>query len=194
MDAPALELPVDDNKFDMQKEFERYIDELSNQGPRSRAKPAPDALRAVREELKKSLSDPVTELAQLANLPGLGPEYKQTRSPHYVMLHLGRDQKDGGNADRKLKRLERVYAGFYYWFALMGKPAKAPEKQLIVILPENGEKFRLLHRTLDSLPLINDGFYSNLDNVAILSKARARRPIRAVPDPRGRVREEPVHQ
>lgn len=167
--------PTDEAKFDMQKEFEKYIDEVANKGGLDAAgKARVEAVRAVREELRKSLGDPVTELGQIASLPGLGSEYKQTKSPHYVILHVGRDEKV---AILKQKRLEKAYAGFFYWFALMGKPVKAPEKQLIVILPENNDKFRALHQMLDALPMVNDGYYANLDNVAILSKTRIDSPF-----------------
>jgi hypothetical protein len=162
--------PAEDARFDMQKEFERYIDELSNRGGLDAAgKARVEALRTVREELKKALPDPVNDLSALRNLPGVSSDYRETKSPHYVMLHLSRDER---TAERRLKRLEKLYAAYYYWFALNGKVLKQPELRLMVILAEDREKFQILHRVFDSLPMVNDGFYSHLDNVAILSKYR----------------------
>lgn len=161
--------PADDGKFDMQKEFEKYIDELSNRNLDAAAKSRVEALRMVREELRKTLADPSAEINFIRTLPGVSSDIRETRSPHYVILHLSRDDK---TAERRLKRLEKLYAAYFYWFALQGRILKQPERQLIVILPEDREKFQMLHRVFDSLPMVNDGFYSSLDNVAILSKYR----------------------
>ncbi|MCS6975760.1 MAG: DUF1570 domain-containing protein [Gemmatales bacterium] len=160
---------ADDGKFDMQKEFEKYIDELSNRSLDAAAKSRVEALRLVREELRKNLAEPSEQINLIRTLPGVSSDIRETRSPHYVILHLSRDDRA---AERRLKRLEKLYAAYFYWFALQGRVLKQPERQLIVILPEDREKFRMLHRVFDSLPMVNDGFYSSLDNVAILSKYR----------------------
>jgi hypothetical protein len=161
--------PAEDGKFDMQKEFEKYIDELSNRNLDAAAKSRVEALRVVREELRKNLPEPSEQINLIRTLPGVSSEIRETRSPHYVILHLSRDDKA---AERRLKRLEKLYAAYFYWFALQGRVLKQPDRQLIVILPEDREKFRMLHRVFDSLPMVNDGFYSALDNVAIVSKYR----------------------
>ncbi len=160
---------AEDGKFDMQKEFEKYIDELSNRNLDAAAKSRVEALRVVREELRKNLPEPSEQINLIRTLPGVSSEIRETRSPHYVILHLSRDDRA---AERRLKRLEKLYAAYFYWFALQGRVLKQPDRQLIVILPEDREKFRMLHRVFDSLPMVNDGFYSALDNVAIVSKYR----------------------
>jgi hypothetical protein len=166
----------DQGKFDMQKEFEKLIDDLSRRtNLDATAQAKVKALVDTRESLKKILNEPTEELARIGALPGLG-EYRPTKSSHYVLLHSSRDDKKEISG-RRLERLERAYAGFFYWFALQGKPLTPPDKMLVCVLAENSEKFRELHKLFDSLPLVSDGFYTSLDNVAVLAKTRVDSPF-----------------
>jgi hypothetical protein len=164
-------LTPDDRTFDMRKKFEALIDKLAELAPKLNARDQArvQALVATRDALKNDLPDAQDEIARLREVLPDGEEYRVLSRGHYALLHRGRD--DRGAEDRH-QRLERAYAGFFYWFALQGKVLPVPEKKLVCVLADNTASFKQLHTMFDSLPMAADGFYSSLDNVVILSPGR----------------------
>jgi len=164
---PASDKP-DAFSFDMQKEFERFVDELTKR-PSMDAKDQAkvQAMVSIREALAKDAAQPDDELSRLA--PMIGDGYNLIKSKHYVLLHQPRDDKA---AERQIRRFEKAYAGFLYWCALKGQTAIVPQKKLIVVMAENKDKFDALHKTFDNAPMAADGFYDALDNVAVISRYR----------------------
>jgi len=164
---PGTDKP-DQFTFDMQREFEHFVDELAKR-PNMDAKDQSkvQALLAVREALNKDAAQPDDELARLA--PIIGDGYNLLKSKHYVLLHQPRDDKA---ADRQIHRFEKAYAACLYWAALKGQTAIVPQKRLIVVMAESKGKFDLLHKAFDNVPMTADGFYDALDNVAVISRYR----------------------
>jgi hypothetical protein len=169
-------LPVVEEKdsphfgFDMEKKFEDYITtELPQLVKKDDAKAMArlQALTATRDQLHKPLGSPDEEMGRVRAI--VGQDARALARDHYVVLHPSKLER---MAEQKLKRLEHAYAAFYYWFALKGVALPAPQKQLIVILAEDAERFNKLHDIFDRLPLVCDGFYSALDNVLVLAAGR----------------------
>lgn len=164
--------------LDVRAKFEEFIDELNRDQARlsaaDRAKVS--ALSSLKDALKKPLSPPTEDLARLKALPNVGNDYRALSKNHYTILHVPTQDK---LAERMHARLEQILAGYYYWFALQGKPLPLPEKQLVVILAENENKFDALHELFDKVPLQTDGFYATFDNVMVVSSQRRDEPFKA---------------
>lgn len=164
--------PTDDMRIDMQKKFEDYIDELDRSKAKLEAKEQAkvQTLLATREAIKKPLADNRQDVDAILKLPGLSEGgYKQLAKDHYVILYpSGKDKL----AEAKSRRLERLYAGFYYWFALQGQQLPQPDRKLVCVLADTLDKFWSLHKTFDSVEHVADGFYSPFENVTILAPER----------------------
>jgi hypothetical protein len=163
--------PTDDPKnFDVQKKFEEHIDEMERNKARMNAADQAKlaALQKVRDELKKPLAEPQEELRVVQSVPGMAEGYKTLSKDHYVLLHPDKTKV----AEARVKRLERLYAGFFYWFALQGQPLPAPQRKLVCVLAESDEKFKSLHQVFDSIEHVADGFYAPIENIAILAPSR----------------------
>jgi hypothetical protein len=172
---PGAPKPLD---MDVRAKFEDYIDELNrDQGKLSAVdRLKVQALVNTQGALKRPLALPSDEVARLKSLPNLGEAYRVLTKDHYAILHVPNQDKI---AERLHQRLEQTMAGYYYWFALAGKPLPMPKFQLVAVLAENEAKFDALHQLFDSLPLNSDGFYAGFDNVMILSAVRRDAPYKA---------------
>jgi hypothetical protein len=126
-------------------------------------------MQKVREDLKKDLAEAQEEVKLVQGVPGLLEGYRTLSSPHYTILYPPADTKA---AEARLKRLERVYAGFFYWFALQNQPLPMPQRKLVCVLADSTEKFKSLHQVFDSVEHVGDGFYAPIDNIAILAPKR----------------------
>ena len=166
--------PTEEKGIDVQKKFEEYIDELDRTKAKLNAaeQDKVKALVATRDALKKSLPDSTEELKQMQALPGLVDGYKTLSKDHYIMLYPPEKQGMAKAAEVKLKRLEKLYAGFYYWFAVHGQVLPQPQAKLVCVLADSNEKFASIHKVLDSVEFAADGFYSPFDNVAVLAPSR----------------------
>jgi hypothetical protein len=168
--------PADERGVDVQKKFEDFIDELDRMKAKLDAKDQArvQALVATREAIRKPLAANRQDVDAVLKLPALADGgYRQLAKDHYVLLYpTGKDKM----AEAKTKRLERLYAGFYYWFALHGQPLPQPDRQLVCVLADSVEKFWTLHKVFDSVEHVADGFYSAFDNVAILAPERVDAP------------------
>ncbi len=157
-------LPTDE-RFLMRGEFEKLIDVLKTKDAKN---PKVQALLATREQLKQELPSPEAELSRLKQLVGDG-KHRAARGDHYAVLHQPRDERA---AYTEITRLEHLYAGYFYWFALQGKPLAPPKEKLMAVLAGNLPEFVQLHDLFDNLPLVADGFYSRFDNVAVFAATR----------------------
>jgi hypothetical protein len=162
-------LPTD-QRFAMRAEFDKLIDQLAAKDAKN---PKVQALVAAREHIGKELPSPEAELSHLKGLVGEG-KHRVARSEHYAILHQPRDER-AGNVE--LVRLEHLYAGYFYWFALQGKPLTPPGQKLMAVLSGDLQDFQQLHELFDNLPLVADGFYSRFDNVAVYSSTRIDGPF-----------------
>ncbi|MER3415576.1 MAG: hypothetical protein C4297_05115 [Gemmataceae bacterium] len=151
----------------MRQVLEERIAEMERQAPND---PRVKALIETREHVGTRLPENSDEIQKLATLlGGRNQEYRPTASDHYVLLHPGGLE---GEAEKRLRRLEHLYAGFHYWFASRGHSLSKPVYKLIGVLTKDLEDFERVHKLLDELPLTADGFYSNFDNVAVYSLKR----------------------
>jgi hypothetical protein len=163
-------LPTSEKAFSMQAKLEEVIDELGREVNRFSAADQTRirALMATKEQLRRPL--PANDdIARIRALPLIGDEYRVINGTAYAVMHVSRMDKA---AEVKLRRLDHAYAGFIYWFAMMGRPLTPPAKQLICLLADAPDKFTQLHKMFDSVPLVTDGFYSSLDNIIVLAPAR----------------------
>jgi hypothetical protein len=170
-------LPAGSSRVDMQRDFEAELDKMAK-ADRTKLDPASqkkvEALLAAREHIRKPLELPSQELTALLQVLPSGGEYGEMKTDHYVMLHRDRDSR---LAEQKLRRLERVYAGFFYWFALQGQPLSPPAQKLVAVLAEDGRSFRQIHDVFDNQPFVVDGFYSPFDRVAVFAATRVDNPF-----------------
>lgn len=98
----------------------------------------------------------------------LGGNFKITSSEHYTALYDSQSNEPLEVRNR-LKRLEENLQSFYYWFALRGKYLPPPDRKQIVVMADKVENFHNLHQAFDYQPLAADGFYSNRENLAVIS-------------------------
>jgi hypothetical protein len=92
-------------------------------------------------------------------------------TPHYSILYDA-SQNNPAEVKHLGTRLESLYQGFYYWFAIKGQALPMPKKRLTVVLIDKVEDFKALHKQYDSVPLVADGFYARRENLPILSSVR----------------------
>lgn len=126
------------------------------------------ALLQTRDMVNRELPEAKEDVTRLQQLDYLKTYRALHRGP-YTMLYSSRQERE---ADQKMQRLIHAYAGFHYWFALHGHPLRQPERRMVVVLAEDANRFKELHAMFDTMPLHSDGFYSSLDNVAVLSPSR----------------------
>jgi hypothetical protein len=162
-------------RFDARQEFENLLDGRLNgdlpsfsEGDQLKIK----ALLHTRDSINRELEDPKKEIDQvlkIGNQTNYMKGYKVKSRGPYTLIHSPRMDRE---ADEKITRLIHAYAGIHYWFALHGKQLAIPRQRMIVVLAEDSNRFKELHALFDTLPLQVDGFYSPLDNVAVISPTR----------------------
>jgi hypothetical protein len=168
-------LPTEGEKFDMKKEFELVLGKLEKADPakfEDASKQSLQALLAARKIVQATLDTPtqgVNDLRQVLPPLQAGEEYADSKSKHYVMVHRSRDAKA---AEQRLRRLEYILAGYYYWFAVKGVEIPPPPVKLICVLADDLKSFQQIHQIFDYSPLVADGFYSRFDNVTVFCASR----------------------
>jgi hypothetical protein len=121
------------------------------------------AFQGVRDAIKRPVKadDPA-----IAWKDRLG-DFKSTRSDHYTLLY---DVPSDAEAERRAKRLEDNFKGFFYWFALRGNAVPVPDRRLVAVLVQSKRAFEQKHRDIfPEVPVAADGFYDRRDNLAVFS-------------------------
>lgn len=91
---------------------------------------------------------------------------------HYVLVHDSPSTSLEG-VKRRLDRLEEVFRGFYYWFALRGRVLELPKTKLLAFLVDDRASFEAQHKQVfDSVPMESDGYHVKRDNIAVFSSRR----------------------
>jgi hypothetical protein len=146
-------------------EFREQMEELKKQA----ASASEEVRTAVKgyEELQKQIFRPLERNDVLEDRwkDLLGCQADNAGSAHYTLLYKGQ-----GGAPPELKArvlgLERVFEGFYSWFALKGKNLPLPKKRLVVVVLDNAREFRDRQATFDAGPLVVDGFLARREQLA----------------------------
>jgi hypothetical protein len=192
-----------DKVLDMRVQFESLLDELAKAAEKSteaETKAIIQALVRTRKDLTENKPAPDDkEAARLKTLlfqiTGVGDyQFATSKDGHYVLLHMQTDQV----ARQWLRRLEHLYAGFFYWFALKNRPLPAsppyPQKPLLCVLVDRTDRYdQLKKHLLAETPLFDagqtgpartsrlegavvDGFYSRFDQVLMFAPIRLDSP------------------
>ena len=117
-------------------EFHRMIEEMRKlDANHPIVKTVPKTVDAMRDALKvQPNGDDPAAASLIAELTR--DEYKTIHSDqgHYTLLTNVKDAKRDAGVKRRLARMEETYQGFFYWFALKGKPRPVPPYRLVAAL------------------------------------------------------------
>jgi hypothetical protein len=139
------------------------MNEMAKQDPKHKAVTDFRKIQSALER-KPSRVDPVVNMKDKLGI------FKAINSDHYVLLT---DALNDADSQRRLKRLEDNFYGFFYWFALRGEVLPVPDYRLVAILEDKPQQFEHLHEKIfDNIPMVNDGFYARRENLAVFSTHR----------------------
>jgi len=162
--------PGDVGQFEVGKRFADLLGELRKSAatklePADRQKA--ERLLAVDELLRRPL--PTPDVQRLPLIIPLPTDPKLLAEGHYAIVHAGADI---AAAQSWRRRLEHLFAGYYYWFALRGVILPLPPQQLLCVLAENQTHFNDMYRKLHRGPLQGDAFYAGTDDLLVLAPSR----------------------
>jgi len=147
------------------KEFEETMDELT------KAKPDHAAARAY-EKVKKSMATALTRDEGVKFWrEHLGSNYKVRQTPHYnIVNNLPSGSPE--ELESYATRVEEVYRGFLYWFALKGIALPLPEGRMVAILIDRPGEFHARHAMFNQAPIVADGFFVRQYDLPVFSATR----------------------
>jgi hypothetical protein len=83
---------------------------------------------------------------------------------------------EDGDLKRRIAKMEEVYATFFYWHALKGRPLPMPDNRMVVVLVKTpmrqAKEFEVKRAYFDNIPLVGSGFTAPRDNVVVMASRR----------------------
>src|SRR5262249_26026184 len=94
---------------------------------------------------------------------------------HYNLLTNIKGASGDASVQRRLARMEDTYQGFFYWFALKGRPLPLPNHRLVPTPRDTragSKEFESKRAFFDQVPMVADGFTARRDNVVVMASTR----------------------
>lgn len=155
------------NRGDMYEDFHQIMTDLEQA---EKATPSNDpritAALAAWAKIKDEIKKPLESDQALVDRWAVKLNCKVQKVKEHYTVFFRSQANLPEEVTSRIAKLERVFTGLYYWFALKGQVLPLPAKRLCVVILEDEKEFRIRMATFDEDQLVTDGFYARRDQLA----------------------------